>query len=203
LPFFFVLNQPVNTVVAEWTPAASPADWGNYRLSWSLPIGVPASSRAQRTRRSRTTPRAKGGTERNAVSMISQVLSSLRVTRPAHPRGFPRAMTERLSPPIFSKAAPPFALPRRAKPGLYAAAKPSEWAELSPIAYAGGACVLRIEGVAPKRTVEAAPQPRYRMAETSAIRVVVHQRLSRGGAPVACPPPTALRRARMVGRCVV
>jgi len=36
LAVFFVFNQPVNTVIAEWTPAALPADWSDYRLCWEI-----------------------------------------------------------------------------------------------------------------------------------------------------------------------
>jgi hypothetical protein len=39
LAVFFIINQPVNTVVAEWTPAASPADWATTGSAGSLPIG--------------------------------------------------------------------------------------------------------------------------------------------------------------------
>jgi hypothetical protein len=36
LVVFFIFNQPVNTVVAGWTPAASPADWSDYALRWEI-----------------------------------------------------------------------------------------------------------------------------------------------------------------------
>jgi hypothetical protein len=36
LAVFFIFNQPVNTVVAEWTSATLPADWSDYRLRWEV-----------------------------------------------------------------------------------------------------------------------------------------------------------------------
>ena len=34
LAAFFILNLPINTAVAAWTPATLPADWSAYRLRW-------------------------------------------------------------------------------------------------------------------------------------------------------------------------
>ncbi|HZZ67853.1 MAG TPA: anthrone oxygenase family protein [Phenylobacterium sp.] len=33
---FFLLNDPVNQALRDWTPAALPGDWRNYRLKWEV-----------------------------------------------------------------------------------------------------------------------------------------------------------------------